>query len=445
MNLDWNRLLSDWRCPGLRSPAGPSQPQPHRTPFEADYDRIVYSAPFRRLARKTQVHPLAPNDQIHNRLTHSIEVASVGRSLGGRLALFLKARGELPEDRTAEDVSQIVQAACLAHDIGNPPFGHGGEYAIRAWVQSHRCEMFGEGDDNADPALHVDAPLESDWLIFEGNAQGFRLAARGDNPQAAYMRLTYATLGAMVKYPWDSHDRRAALQQKFNVFSSERELFQQMADAMGLVQPDGRVARHPLSFLSEAADDICYRIVDLEDAVEMKILKEDDVRPVFLTFLGQSSSRLPLPVLRGQAISALVQATWSVFESNYAAIMVGDRELDLKAGLDPRMVDAIEQVGDFYNRIFADRGKISAELGAYQALGRIIQTLSQAVRRLAHCQAYAQTDFVTRRSLQLAWGEAYATEHQRQPYSWWLHQVMDYVSSLTDNFARQLAREIAGL
>jgi dGTPase len=388
---------------------------------------------------------MAPNDQIHNRLTHSIEVASVGRSLGGRLALFLKARGELPAGRTAEDISQIVQAACLAHDIGNPPFGHGGEYAIRAWVQSHRCEMFGDGDAASDAVLRVDEGLQHDWLIFEGNAQGFRLAARGDNPQAAYMRLTYATLGAMVKYPWDSCDPRARQQQKFNVFSSEKQLFTEMAETMGLMQADGRVARHPLSFLSEAADDICYRIVDLEDAVEMKILKEDDVRPVFLTFLGAASSRLPLPVLRGQAISALVQATWSVFENDYAAIMAGRREEDLKSGLDRRMIEAIEQVGIFYDRIFADRGKISAELGAYEALGRILQTLAQATRRLAACQAYADTDFVTRRSLQLAWGQAYATEHQRQPYGWWLHQVMDYVSSLTDNYARQLAREIAGL
>jgi len=436
--LQWNQLLSDFRCPRPGQPPRPAAEETYRTAFEADHDRIVYSAAFRRLARKTQVYPTAPHDHIHNRLTHSIEVASVGRSFGKRMAAWLHDRQELPTGRTTEDICQILQAACLAHDIGNPPFGHGGEYAIRQWVRDHKELVFG-----TDPAA-VDDGLRRDWLIFEGNAQGFRLAARADNVQAGYMRLTYATLGAMVKYPWHSCDARAIKQQKFNVFSSERELFEQIWTHMGLGM-DQQAKRHPLSFLSEAADDICYRILDLEDAVEMNILDESHVRPVLLQILDQPSSHLPLSVLRGQAIYTLVNATWQVFESEYEAIMHGDRSDDLKSSLTESLSDAIEQVAAHYTTIFAHRSKVSTELGAYEALGRIVRTLSQATLQLTERGRYRATDFLAKRSLMLAWGESYVTANETRPYTWWLHQVMDYLASLTDNHATQLSRQIAGI
>ena len=204
MAMTWDRLLSDMRCP-REAGEKPSEAEKEafRSPFEADYDRIVFSTPFRRLARKTQVHPLALNDQVHTRLTHSIEVASVGRSLAGRLARFLVQRKEMPAGVSEQDLFWIVQAACLVHDIGNPPFGHAGEYAIREWVKTHPREVFGEKLEA------VNADVRRDWELFDGNAQGFRIAARADNPQPAYLRLTFATLGAMVKYPWDSGDSRA--------------------------------------------------------------------------------------------------------------------------------------------------------------------------------------------------------------------------------------------
>ena len=253
--------------------AGVGKGDVFRSAFEMDFDRIVYSGPFRRLARKTQVHPMALNDQVHTRLTHSLEVASVGRSLGHRLGKFLRGRGEIGEGREM-DLVWIIQAACLAHDIGNPPFGHAGEFAIREWVKGHRGEVFGDAE--------VSTGVRADWEIFEGNAQGFRIAARGDNAAAGYLRLTFATLGAMVKYPWDSLDARAKKLGEFNVFSTEKVLFEEMGERMGMVRGGG-MARHPLSFLSEAADDICYRILDLEDAAEMGILEERRVREIFLS------------------------------------------------------------------------------------------------------------------------------------------------------------------
>lgn len=438
MHMQWNKLLSDLRFSRKAGePPRISSGKAFRSAFEADYDRIVYSAPFRRLARKTQVHPLAPNDQVHNRLTHSIEVASVGRSLARRLAKLLQDRKELPPDRCEEDVLWIVQAACVAHDIGNPPFGHAGEFAIREWVKSHPDMIFIDGVDVSDG-------VGADWKLFEGNAQGFRLSARGDNEQAGYLRLTFATLGAMIKYPWDSQAAVAVGKVKYNVFSTEKSLFESLVEHMGLRQADGGVVRHPLSFLSEAADDICYRILDLEDAVEMGIISEQRVRAVFAVICDGMTKDLPLASLRADAIHTLIEAMWEVFESDYANIMAGKRETDLKSGLPPELSQAMQQVKDLYVEIFAERVKVAVELGAYKALGRITRAMCLATSQLVKAKGYEQTGFLAKRFLELAWGERYVRQHERESYDWWLHQVMDYVSGLTDNYARQLSREIEG-
>lgn len=259
------------------------------------------------------------------------------------------------------------------------------------------------------------------------------------------MRLTHGTLATMIKYPWDTSDERARTHGKCNVFSTERVLFDVMAEHMGLRRSDGTVARHPLSFLAEAADDICYLTLDLEDAVDMGILADEDVRRVFLSFLEESESDKPLAMLRGQVIRSLIEGCWQVFETNYDAIMAGERLQGLKSGLPETTREALDQVKTLYGTIFAHRTKVATELGAYEALGRIIDVLTQATAALAHARDYDATDFLTRRRLEMAWGESYARDHQAEPYEWWLHQVMDYVAGLTDNYARQFSREIAGV
>jgi dGTPase len=435
--MDWSRLLSDARCPRQGDGVKRVEPDRFRSAFEADYDRIVFSTPFRRLARKTQVHPLALNDHIHNRLTHSLEVASIGRSLGRRLARFLRERGELPREEEFElDVLWVMQASCLAHDIGNPPFGHAGEYAIREWVKQHREVIFDKGGV-------TDAGLRADMEIFEGNAQGFRMGIRADNSKSGYLRLTYATLGAMIKYPWDSTDERAAKLGKFNVFSTEKAMFARMAEELGLAQ-GGRVARHPLSFLLEAADDICYRIIDMEDASVMGILDEDEVREVFAEIAGVKPGDMPVQVLRGDAIKFLIDRFWDVFEKEYEPIMRGEREGDLKVGLDARTAGQMEKIRRIYPDIFAHRNKVAIEVGAYRTLGRIIEVLCDSTLELSKTKRFKGSGYLTQKCLQFAWGEAYAARYEGMGYEWWLHQVMDFVSSLTDNYARQLAREIEG-
>jgi dGTPase len=442
MRLDWSRLLCDWRTPYPGREPGASRNDVFRSHFESDYDRIVYSQPFRRLARKTQVHPMAPNDHVHNRLTHSIEVASVGRSFAARLAHLLSERHELPAERTATDLTWILMAACAVHDIGNPPFGHAGEYAIREWSACHLDIVFPRD-------MNVEPDVVQDMLLFEGNAQGFRLAARCDNDHLGHLRLTFATLGAMVKYPWTSTDDRAKSLKKYNCFSTEAEIFQCVFQSMGL-ERDGLFLRHPLSFLSEAADDICYRVLDLEDAVELGIISADRVRSIFACFLADRPELIervadrPISMVRGMVIQRLIEESWQIFESDYDRIMQGDRTDDLKSSFPEGLKDGLRLVNEVYQEIFSEAAKVSVELGAFNTLGRILRTVCNAVADMKRMDDPAKLMFLSRRTLELAWEKPFVAANRHQSYSWWLHQVLDYVSGLTDNFSRQLSREIEG-
>lgn len=431
--FEWSKLLSEKRV-GWDDAEQNKSNLGVRTEFEADYDRVVFSGPFRRLAKKTQVHPLAPNDHIHNRLIHSIEVGSVGRSLGKKLQLFLQAKGDTQE--ACKDLPTIVQVGCLVHDIGNPPFGHAGEFAIRDWLSEHEKDVF--NDD-----FSASAETKSDLLKFEGNAQGFRLASRRDN-KSGYMRLTYASLAAMIKYPWLSCDDRA--EKKFNIFSSEKFIFETMALEMGLKLSGGRIARHPLSFLTEAADDICYRILDMEDAVSMHIFPEEPIRQLFLKVArAEEGSSIGIAEARGRAIGLLIDNAWNTFENDYENIMTGDRENDLKADFSRDFQVEFDEIDQRYTEIFSHRSKLGYEIGAYKIVGRIIKSLVLAVQALCESHNYKKLKFISQRCFTLAWGEEYVVKNQNQEYEWWLRQVFDYISGLTDNYAIQISNEIEGI
>lgn len=443
--LTWTKLLSPERVPRPK-PSGSEVQRPYmdkdeRTPFEQDYDRIVFSAPFRRLARKTQVHPMASNDHIHNRLTHSIEVASVGRSFAVRVRDLAGKRSDL---RT-EDVPHlawILQSACLIHDLGNPPFGHAGEEVIREWTDEHKDILFPKERFEGASALEA---CKQDWLHFEGNAQGFRFASRADNPIAGYLRLTYATLGSAIKYPWTSADARTAQKHKHNIYSTEIDLYRQMATALGLGIGENQWCRHPLSFLMEAADDICYRIIDLEDAVEMKICDRKKVHTLFLNISGTPSySWMPLSQLRGQAIRSLMDQCWNVFEQDFDAIMDGARTEDLKSSLTGPCKGQLQEVSTLYESIFGHRKKVATELGAYHVLGRVLKAFVKTIQSIADSKSYSEIHFLSKRTIELTWGRDHVEENLSKPYSWWLSQVMDYVSGMTDDYASRLSREIGG-
>jgi len=442
--LEWEKLLSSTRVDRVNTANSPTsdQQEDDRTAFEQDYDRIVFSQPFRRLARKTQVHPMASNDHIHNRLTHSIEVASVGRSFAQRLGTLHQLKQVLTEPQK-NSLVWILQSACLIHDIGNPPFGHAGEEVIRAWVEKHEQEIFvGTGLGSTDQL----AKCKTDWLHFEGNAQGFRFSSRADNPKAGYLRLTYATLGAAIKYPWSSSDPRAEEKKKHNYYSSEDQIFSAMAEELGLVKSNQQYCRHPLSFLTEAADDICYRIIDLEDAVEMGICDRQVVHDLFSEIARRDKQNtMPLSQLRGRAIKSLMDQCWEVFEREFDSIMNGERYDDLKSGLDRECGDLLKSVGEIYGQIFQHRKKVATELGAYHVLGRILTAFIKTIRAFNGISEYSKIPFISKRTVELTWGQEHVQANLDKDYCWWLSQVMDYVSGMTDDYAVRLSQEIGGI
>lgn len=430
-------------------------PSDTRSEFQIDYDRIAYSTAFRRLARKTQVHPLADNDHVHTRLTHSIEVSCVGRSLGTKLALFLKNRKEV-SGKCAREIPWVLMSACMCHDIGNPPFGHAGENAIRDWVQKNREVAFGTPPHESNSgtqyrSLAASETSKRDFEIFEGNAQSFRLAARTDNGRYGYLRLTYATLGTLVKYPWTSASSQAHKRGKHNVYSTEEDIFDRMNRELGLFASAGRGYRHPMSFLAEVADDICYRSLDLEDAAELGLISPSEVHEIFNDALGENSETdangysQTIGQRRSKVIGRLIDESWRVFENHYDDIMNWTWDLDLKSHFSPPMSGYMSAIDELYkSTIFNDRSKVAAELGAHQALGRIAHAVCTSCKELADTGSFSKCGFRSRRCLELGWGSNYATKKQQNSYDWWLHQIMDFLASLTDNYARQLSREIEG-
>ena len=331
--MDWETLLGEERL--LRPDA---EPQPGRTSFQQDLDRIVFSAAFRRLAHKTQVHPLSDNDHVHTRLTHSIEVASVGRSLGNIVGSTIA--GRLCNSRVSADTfGDIVQAACLAHDIGNPPFGHSGEDTIGRWFDTSVNSLAIFGSDMRDVE-------KNDLKYFEGNAQGFRILTQlENNPWSGGLQLTYAVLGTFTKYPRSSvvhpipNDSYIG-GKKIGFFESERGIFEKVAFNLGLIHRSKQLyfwSRHPLAFLVEAADDICYAIIDIEDGFALGYLTFDEAKNILIPIAGDGNLRADMTEseiiakLRAVAIGELVNSASRAFLENEDALLAGTYSSEILA------------------------------------------------------------------------------------------------------------------
>ena len=435
--MHWEQLLSPRRLHDQRST---STREIGRSPFHKDHDRIVFSGSFRRLGRKTQVHPLTENDHIHTRLTHSLEVGCVGRSLGMIVGELLRDR--LPEWITPADLGVIVQTACLGHDIGNPPFGHAGEYAIRDWFQRAQSSGLLEGLSDAE---------REDLLTYEGNAQGFRVITQIEyNQFNGGMRLSAATLGALLKYPWTvRYSGRAG---KFGAYQSEQALLKEVAEAVGLLpQGEQRWCRHPLVYLVEAADDICYGLIDLEDGVEVGLLQYHEVETLLSPLLvdqweqvqedlaNEEGDRRKLQILRGYAMEVMVQAVSASFTRHEAQLLQGC----LDGGIIDYCPEAVRHVvADAKElarqRIFRDGRKLTIEIGSYTTLGILLDAFLSAARECSTSQA---PTFRNARLLELMGGSA------PQP-GWTLYEsymrTIDYISGMTDTYAASLARQFSG-
>ena len=443
---NWQRLLSTQRfrlkdneIVPTSTPSTQEGADALRTDFHIDYDRVVFSGAFRRLGRKTQVHPLAEHDLTHNRLTHSVEVASVGRSIGNRVGMMMQAGGFLPEGNTPSDIGAVVQVACLAHDLGNPPFGHTGEDALRDWFRSPKNAVFLQGLEEVE---------RNDVQTYEGNAHSLRILASLEMyPNRGGMRLTAATIAALLKYPWTT--RHPNGRKKFNIYQTELPFIRRVAEELGLVElGSDHWARHPLSYLMEAADDICYALLDLEDAVDLELLSDTEVESVLsgLTFVEPTwhaqSSRQRCAMLRGIAIGRAIDDVAQTFMKHQSDLLNGEfKGKDLLALCSPEVQDTLENAKELAKtRIFRHQSKLMMEIASFPCLGSILDLLVPA----AH-QWLTEGHSGVRQSLALELlKNEYPISREDSLYHAYM-KILDFVGGMTDNAAAKMARELSGI
>lgn len=410
-----------------------------RTDFHIDYDRVVFSGAFRRLGRKTQVHPLAEHDLTHNRLTHSVEVASVGRSLGNRVGMMLQAGGFLPSGNTPGDIGAVVQVACLAHDLGNPPFGHTGEDALRDWFRNPQHARYLQGLSEIE---------RNDVQTYEGNAHSLRILATLEMYRnGGGMRLTAAAIGTLLKYPWTTQHPEG--RKKFNIYQTELPFVQCVAEELGLLESgENHWVRHPLSYLMEAADDICYALLDLEDAVELDLLSDTEVESILseLTFSESTwyaqSGRQRCAMLRGIAIGRAIDDVAQTFMKHQSDLLNGGfKGKDLIALCSPEVQNTLEKAKDLARtRIFRHHTKLITEIATFPCLGSILDLLVPAAHAyLVDKQLDARQSLV----LELLKNDHPVMENDTlyQAYM----KILDFVGGMTDNAAAKLAQDLSGL
>ncbi len=434
--MNWNTLLSANRL-GQKSTSSES----YRSAFEQDYDRIIFSHPFRRLQDKTQVHPLPEHDFVHTRLTHSLEVSSVGRSLGKRVGeVVLERHPELSQNFSLFDFGAIVAAASLAHDLGNPPFGHAGEDAL--------SDFFLEN------TRFKGAVSEAEWsdlIKFEGNAQGFRIL----NQHEYGMKLTCATLGAFTKYPCPAHfqwrDRSKKSQKKFGFFQSEKEIFSDLAGQLELNNAaEGAWCRHPLAFLVEAADDICYSIIDLEDGCRLGLVSFEETVELLAPILKEKLDRSKLAgndglnkklgTLRAMSIGELIDACTTIFLANEEEIIAGK--------FDHALIDlcefkgALKKIGEVsIQKIYRARQVVEIEASGHEVLPGLLREFVTAGGLLGKKE---QSRKYSNLGLLFPTEISKAIEQCQTEYGV-LRYVIDFISGLTDRHALSLYRKIKGI
>lgn len=439
--MRWQQLMS-----GERPTAGEfSSPAPkdHRNAFQKDWDRIVFSTAFRRLHDKTQVFPLPEDDVVHSRLTHSLEVASVGRSLGARVGEVLCERHRL-QGLGASDFGDVAAAACLAHDIGNPPFGHAGEDAIGAYFRERGVAAL----------ENLTLNEREDLTQFEGNAQGFRILTRLQFGDQGGLRLTAATLGAFLKYPRESapqlKDTAGVASKKFGVFQSEFELLERLAALLELPAYGGGRGwmRHPMAYVVEAADDICNSMLDLEDGVQLGLVDSRILSDTLIAIARRSKGydkrrheRLNTPreeiaYLRALTIGELVKDCAAVFLDQDADLLAGKPVGPLKNSCaDAEVLRSLLKIAR--EQCYEAVDVLEIELAGYQVLGGMLECFVPAVLR----SATERTPRERRAQTLLSRNGALdgVTDYEK------ILRVTDHVSGMTDRYALSTYHKLSGI
>lgn len=435
--MNWTQLLSAKRF-GMED--FHENRSDDRSEFQRDYDRLIFSSPFRRLQNKTQVFPLPGSVFVHNRLTHSLEVACVGRSLG--VSVTNKLQQQRANSKFIDEIGSIVSAACLAHDMGNPPFGHSGERAI--------ATFFSEGN-GLQLKQQMTASEWKDIICFEGNANAFRLLTHQFiGRRKGGFALTYSTLASIIKYPYESQfsDEK---KQKFGFFQSEKNDYLKIATELGIpksIQNPDRFSRYPLVFLVEAADDICYQIMDMEDAHKLRILSSETVKELFLNFFDEkrklrieetlkivSDKNEQIAYLRSAVIGQLIDMCSYVFVENESDILNGTFNSTLIKKIPDKQLNAYKLCSEVAaGRIYNSPEVLDIELAGYKIILTLLENFVNAV--INPEKAYSK-------QLLMRIPEQYETSTSGTYGK--ILSILDYISGMTDVYALDLYRKITGM
>jgi len=436
--MDWQQLLSGKRL-GVENY---HERKHERTNFQRDYDRLIFSSPFRRLQNKTQVFPLPGSIFVHNRLTHSLEVSCVGRSLGKNVSIYLMQKYNNPVGVNFSEIDSIVSAACLAHDMGNPPFGHSGERALSAYFADGKGSQF-------EQQIRKEGGRWEDFLYFEGNANTMRLLTHQfKGRREGGFSLTYSTLASVVKYPYPSLN--ALPERKFGFFQTEEDTYQRITNELGIPKKDPEkeiYARYPLVYLVEAADDICYQIMDIEDAHKLRLMTKADVFELFFAFFkGKGLEEIEktmrivsdineqIAYLRSSIIGLLVDECTQVFMDHEEALLKGSYNKPLIDDVSDESKKAYKICAEAaYHKIYVSREVVDVELAGYHIFGYLLEILIDAMMNPNHSYSQLLLNRVPEQydvNAPTIYGK--------------LQCALDYISGMTDVYALDLYRKITG-
>ena len=436
--MEWSKLLS-----GKRLGVEHYHERKHeRTNFQRDYDRLIFSSPFRRLQNKTQVFPLPGSIFVHNRLTHSLEVSCVGRSLGKNISSRLIQKYGDSDAINYSEIDSIVSAACLAHDMGNPPFGHSGERAISAYFADGKGKQF-------EQQVRNEGGRWEDFLYFEGNANAMRLLThKFKGRREGGFALTYSTLASVVKYPFAS--TYAETKKKFGFFQTEEGTYLRIVDELGIPKSDTETdtyARYLLVYLVEAADDICYQIMDIEDAHKLRLLTKNEVFDLFLgffegkrlddirnTMLMVNDINEQISYLRSCIIGLLVDECTLEFLDKEDHFLEGTYGKPLIEGISDVARKAYKRCSEVaYEKIYVSRDVVDIELAGYHIFGYLLETIIDAMMNPEHSYSKLLLSRVPDQydvSAHTTYGK--------------IQCALDYISGMTDVYALDLYRKITG-
>lgn len=435
----------------------PNESSDQRSAYQRDYDRIIFSSAFRRLQNKTQVFPLPGSVFVHNRLTHSLEVSSVARSMGNLVGQFIVKNYDLDDtayDFYSHSLADVLSSAALCHDIGNPAFGHSGEDAIASYFDRHATDL----------QSYFSEEQWTDLIFFEGNANAIRILTQQQNGKSeGGLRLTYSTIASIAKYPCESiaRDKSILHRKKFGFFQSEKETFRHIAETTNMVQESNQpliFKRHPFVFLVEAADDICYNIIDVEDSHRLGIIDHDKCKNLFLNLIASlnpeqiektisnlkniSDKNDRIAYLRAKSINSLTQKCVEVYQNNIELILQGNFDYALLDIIKNETEKVTKKVLSEIQRfsianIYNHRSVVEIENAGYNVMSELLsQFIPPILKEVDERKSYEK------KALKLV--PAQFMYDDKVPYERVLG-ILDYVSGMTDNYATELYRRIKGI